>query len=111
MMLWQRQSILVGLRTSIICYLRPISSHILYLYALPLGIKNLRPLVEGAAACHLVVIFNIHLDLELLLHNLVDGSPCVDLALFGPHGQRTLRNLKLHGLVPGGNGALERVGT
>ena len=82
MMLWQRQSILVGLRTSIICYLRPIPGHILYLYALTLGIKNLRPLVEGAAACHLVVIFNIHLDLELLLHNLVDSSPCVDLALF-----------------------------
>jgi hypothetical protein len=39
------------------------------------------------------------------------APPYVDLALFGPHGQRTLRSLKLHGLVPGPNGVLQRVET
>ena len=37
------------------------------------------------------------------------APPYVDLAIFGPHGQRTLRNLELHGLIPGENGASLRV--
>ena len=37
------------------------------------------------------------------------APPYVDLAVFGPHGQRTQRNLKLHGMVPGPNGTLQRI--
>jgi hypothetical protein len=37
------------------------------------------------------------------------APPYVDLSAFGPHGQRTQRNLKLHGMVPGPNGTLQRV--
>jgi hypothetical protein len=33
----------------------------------------------------------------------------VDLAIFGPHGQRTLRNIKLHGLTLDTEGNLQRI--